>query len=46
MDFLWNFSGVKTGRRDENRDQMAGSKTSGMMPPIVYPATRPEGCGT
>jgi hypothetical protein len=34
MDFLWNFSRAKTGRPNENRDQIAGSKTSGTMPPL------------
>jgi hypothetical protein len=47
MDFLWNFSGVKTGRPNENRDLIAGSKTGGMMPPVMWNisirTTRPEG---
>jgi hypothetical protein len=35
MDFLWNFSGVKTGRPNENLDQLAAGKTSGIMPPLI-----------
>jgi hypothetical protein len=34
MDFLREISGVKTGRRNENRDQIAGSKIGGIMPPL------------
>jgi hypothetical protein len=34
MDFLREISGVKTGRRNENQDQITGIKTSGIMPPL------------
>jgi hypothetical protein len=43
MDFLWNFSGVKTGRRNENQDQLAAGKKAGIMPPLRSNVSRITG---